>query len=176
MQLECASDRLLDHLDAERDEIDLLFAEIDASVRDSKRIYRQAAGLHSIEEPENLEADEVGGDENVEPPCSGSPKRGRGEAERTESLGWVVGSDWDHAITKVRDWWSLLSEYLIIRSSEPSRKVYLGKVGTPRLTVDFIRALRTVSRVSGVLLSTMLLHWGKGRRFASDNFRSATLW
>lgn len=113
MQLECASDRLLDHLDAERDEIDVLFAEIDASVRDSKRIYRQAACLHSVEEPENLDksqVDEVEGDENVEPPCLGSPKRGRGEAERTESLGWVVGSDWDHAIAKVRDWWLLLSE------------------------------------------------------------------
>jgi hypothetical protein len=118
MQLECASDRLLDHLDAERDEIDLLFAEIDASVRDSKRIYRQASDLHSVEEPDSLdesqlEADEVGGDENVEPPCSESPKRGRGDTERTESLvrtGWVVGSEWDHAITKVGDWSTSLSE------------------------------------------------------------------
>ncbi|GAQ90141.1 hypothetical protein KFL_006050035 [Klebsormidium nitens] len=101
-KLESASDRLLLHLEAERDEIDALFAEIDASVRDSKRIYRQAAGLPEPEVPEELQeeprTEDVGGDENVEPPGAGSPERDvLGESIRT---GWIRGSDWDVAVAK----------------------------------------------------------------------------
>lgn len=101
--MESASDRLLLHLETERDEIDALFAEIDLAVRDSKRIYRQAAGLPEPEVPEEVQeearTEDVGGDENVEPPRVGSPERDR--VEGPVRTGWVRGSDWDAAVAKV---------------------------------------------------------------------------
>lgn len=105
-QLENASDRFLLHLEAERDEIDALFAEIDASVRNSKRIYRQAAGLPEPEfpeeVPEELRAEEAGGDENVEPPSVRSPPKEQLSAP--VGTGWIRSGDWDAAVAKVSLW------------------------------------------------------------------------